>query len=139
MRLLGKRRKKKRKTDLDLTPLMDVIFILLIFFMITSTFHEETRVLDLTLPRAKNPKIVKMDKFLTINVTKENLIYIDTDEEPVDPAKLQEILKQRIEESEVKNVLINGDEDAKYKTITAIIDALNALEIDGISFAVIYS
>ena len=86
-------KKKRRASEIDITPLMDVIFLLLIFFMVASSFHEETRALEVTLPRAEHPKIITVDEaVLNITVTKENRIFLNDDE--VEPTELIEKLKQ---------------------------------------------
>ena len=137
MRILGKKN-RRRPTDVDLTPLMDVIFLLLVFFMVATSFHEESRALDVSLPRAENPKVISLDeRVLSITISKDDNIFLNEDE--IDPAKLKEELNRRILDTGFKHVLIKADAEAKYRNIVAIIDVLTILEVDGISFAVLYT
>lgn len=137
MRILGKKN-RRRPTDVDLTPLMDVIFLLLVFFMVATSFHEESRALDVSLPRAENPKVISLDeRVLSITISKDDNIFLNEDE--IDPAKLKEELNRRILDTGFKHVLIKADAEAKYRNIVAIIDVLTVLEVDGISFAVLYT
>ena len=137
MRILGKKN-GRRPTDVDLTPLMDVIFLLLVFFMVATSFHEESRALDVSLPRAENPKVISLDeRVLSLTISKDDNIFLNEDE--IDPAKLKEELNRRILDTGFKHVLIKADAEAKYRNIVAIIDVLTVLEVDGISFAVLYT
>lgn len=137
MRILGKKN-RRRPTDVDLTPLMDVIFLLLVFFMVATSFHEESRALDVSLPRAENPKVISLDeRVLSITISKDDNIFLNEDE--IDPTKLKEELNRRILDTGFKHVLIKADAEAKYRNIAAVIDVLTVLEVDGISFAVLYT
>jgi len=132
-----KKKKERRRTDVDITPLLDVIFLLLVFFMVATTFHEETRAIDVTLPRAENPKIITMnEKVLSVPTSSDDRFFLNEDE--VEPTDLRKALNDRIIETGFKHVLVKGDRDAKYQNIAAVIDALSALEVEGISFAVLY-
>ena len=133
-----KKTKRRKQTDIDITPLLDVMFLLVIFFMVASSFHEETRALEVALPRAENPTIITVDeKVLTVTVTKDDRVFMD--EQEVEPSKLKEELNKRVKETGFKNVIIRADSDAKYRSIVAVIDAANAVETEGISFAVLYT
>ena len=133
------RKKKKRgATEIDITPLLDVMFLLVVFFMVATSFHEETRALEVTLPRAENPKIIAVNEdVLNITVTKDNRIFLNDDE--IAPEKLKEELNERVKDTGFKNVIIRGDSEASYRSIVGIIDAANAVETEGISFAVLYT
>ncbi|MDP6358055.1 MAG: biopolymer transporter ExbD [Planctomycetota bacterium] len=137
MRILGKKNKRK-KTDVDITPLMDVIFLLLVFFMVATSFHEESRALDVTLPRAENPKVISLDeRVLSITISKDDHFFLNEDE--IEPAKLREELDRKILETGFKHVLIKADAETKYRNIAAVIDVLTVLDVEGVSFAVIYT
>ena len=116
---------------------MDVIFLLLVFFMVATTFHEETRAIDVTLPRAENPKIITLnEKVLSITISRDDRFFLNDEE--TEPADLKKALNDLVLDTGFKHVLIKGDREAKYQNIAAVIDALSALEVEGISFAVLY-
>ena len=132
------RKQKRKATEIDITPLMDVVFLLLIFFMVATSFHEETRALDVSLPRAENPKIITIDEqVLTITVTKDDRLFLD--EVEIEPKALKDELDRFAMETGFRNVIVKGDESAKYRTIAAVLDALTMVETEGISFAVTYT
>lgn len=131
-------KKQRESTEIDLTSLIDVIFLLLIFFMVATSFHEETRVLDIDLPRALNPKVITIDEnVLSIMVTKDNRIFLNNDE--IEPSNLTDELNTRAKKTGFRNVIIKGDAETSYRNIVAVIDAANAVETKGISFAVLYT
>ena len=133
---IGKR--KRKKTQIDITSLIDVMFLLVIFFMVATSFHEETRVLEVTLPRAEKPKVVTVNEdVLNVTVTGDNRIFFGDDE--IEPEKVREELRKRLRDSEIKQVIIHGDIKAEYRYIISVVDASNIAEAEGISFAVLYT
>jgi len=129
---------RRLSTDVEITPLLDVMFLLVIFFMVASSFHEETRVLEVALPRADNPKVITIDEaVLNVTVTREGRIFLNDDE--IEPPNLRRELRERVRETGFRNMIIRGDSDAPYRHIVAVIDAANAVETEGISFAVLYA
>lgn len=66
--------RKRRNAELDLTPLIDVVFILLIFFVLTSTFKKKEYLMDLNLPSAESGAIVSEDiETIDIDLSEEAL------------------------------------------------------------------
>ena len=61
------RRQRKDEVDVNLTPLIDVVFLLLIFFMVSTTFTKETR-LSVVLPEAKGVAALDSDKVVEVSV-----------------------------------------------------------------------
>ncbi len=70
----GSRRKRREFLETELTSLIDVVFLLLIFFMATSVFKKDELSLSLTLPAAgKGETINKQAEFIRLEVTKEKI------------------------------------------------------------------
>lgn len=134
---IGRKQRQNRETDIDITPLMDVIFLLLIFFMVATSFREQTRALDVNLPRAENPSIITLDEnVLTITIDENKLIYLD--KELIENENLKKELDKRIRETGYRRAIIKADASTPYHIVVAVVDALNAVETEGISFAVRY-
>ena len=77
-------RQSEVETDINLTPLIDVVFLLLIFFMVTTTFSKEAQI-KLQLPEATSAeKANPEERFLTIQITEfgEYAVKGPDDEEP---------------------------------------------------------
>lgn len=63
-------RQRQEEVNVNLTPLIDVVFLLLIFFMVSTTFTKETH-LEVDLPEAKGDAVVSEEKTLEILITDE--------------------------------------------------------------------
>ncbi|MFT5754838.1 MAG: biopolymer transport protein ExbD [Flavobacterium sp.] len=80
---LGKTRNKV-STEFNMSSMTDIVFLLLIFFMITSTMVT-TNALDLVLPKAKGK--TDSNKNITVNITKDLQFFVDKD--PIDETQLE--------------------------------------------------
>ncbi|WP_339837445.1 biopolymer transporter ExbD [uncultured Flavobacterium sp.] len=80
---LGKTRNKV-STEFNMSSMTDIVFLLLIFFMITSTMVT-TNALDLVLPKAKGK--TDSNKNITVNITKDLQFFVDKD--PIDEIQLE--------------------------------------------------
>ncbi len=127
MRFAYKRAREHQ--GLDLTPLMDVMFIILIFFMVAATF-ELNRTIKLSLPKSLtgDSKISK-DKIL-IEVGQGGEICLNG--EIISINDLSGGLQQ-IENYANCTVYVLGDENASYKYVVEVIDLLKVLSISDIS------
>ena len=69
-------RRPQRDNSINLTPLIDVVFLLLIFFMVTTTFTRETRML-ISLPEAESESIAREKKVVELVVSKDGSYAVD--------------------------------------------------------------
>jgi biopolymer transport protein ExbD len=69
-------RRPQRDNSINLTPLIDVVFLLLIFFMVTTTFTRETRML-ISLPEAEAESIAREEKVVELVVSKDGSYAVD--------------------------------------------------------------
>lgn len=104
----------------------DVAFLLIIFFMLTSTFARDTG-LDITLPRALSSETLEKRE-VTIWVSREGRIRVN--EAWIDPADLREVLRREFAQADVKGVTIRGDEAVPYGTIVTVMDVAKLLGAD---------
>ena len=114
---LRKRRKREQVSNLDITNLVDVIFALLIIFMITAPMM--TQGVQVDLPKAESEAVESDDKLIQISITKENLIFIDDKE-----VTLQEFsgaFKSRFNNDADTPVFINADKTVPYGIVVGII------------------
>lgn len=105
------KRKKRAVTALDLTPLIDVVFLLIIFFMVSTTFDKYGRInIDLPTASVKTPE---NNKTVEIVIDKDEKYYIhDTGKNtPINIEELPKLL------AGVKEVSVTGDKNLKYQII----------------------
>lgn len=105
-------RKKRPILALDLTPLIDVVFLLIIFFMVSTTFNKYGKI-DIELPSSTLEKPQEEKKSLEIVIDKDQNYYIviDGKSEPIEFENMGNYLNG------VKEVTIAGDKDLKYQVI----------------------
>jgi biopolymer transport protein ExbD len=113
-------KKTKHKAGLNLTSLIDVLFILIIFFAVSSTFLEQPGI-ELKLPEAQSGNTQLIDKVI-INVDQDGNIYLN--DKPVQLDALAEQVKKLNEKREEKSVTLNADANVRHGTVISIMDAL---------------
>lgn len=128
---LMSRRKDEGPGEIDLTPMLDVVFILLIFFIVTSVFVTEAGI-DVQKPEASTGDPRSKDLIL-IAVTADGEIWIDG--EPVDPRFIRARFELRLAESPNSSVVIQGDRAATNEHVMAIMRAAREAEIASVSIS----
>ena len=124
-------RKKQKDMGIDMGPLMDLVFILLIFFVVTSSFSRETGV-DVTKPQAQSASQLEKENLL-IAITREGTIHIN--ERQVDLASLQDILKQSLAKTPDREAVIIADKGSETGVLVQVIDACNLSGVKKVSIA----
>ncbi len=113
---------------IDLTPMLDVVFIMLIFFIVTASFIKEPGV-DINRPDATTASAVKTP--ILVAVTGDNKVWINKSEVDIRQVKLQ--LQVLLAETPKGKVVIQADKEANIKTLTQVAQAARELGIGEIS------
>lgn len=113
----------------ELTPLIDVMFLLLVFFMLTTTFEREDALtsIPVELPQAKQSRKITRDAAAVL-VVQEDGKYICGDK-PCTRDALPDVLRIRMEMSRDSVVVISAHENAPYHSLVYIYDVLQSLGI----------
>lgn len=114
----------------DMTPLIDVVFQLLIFFMLTSSFIAQPGI-KINLPKAVTSEVVQEAKNATITLTKENLLYFN--EKLISESELKEKLTQAAKAR--KTMLIKADRGTPLGKVVGIWDLCRDSGITQINIA----
>jgi biopolymer transport protein ExbD len=125
------RRTRRRLGGIDISPMMDMTFILLIFFVVTSTFTRETGI-DVSKPKASSVKELSQQSIL-IGITRQGTIHIN--ETQVNLSSLQTILRQMMAESPDRPVIIVSDRDAPSGKIVDVLDECNLARVRKVSIS----
>ncbi|MGM0507719.1 MAG: ExbD/TolR family protein [Fusobacteriota bacterium] len=127
-------RKIKRRTGgdifLELTPLIDVVFLLLIFFMVSTTFVDINTGINIVLPHSTVNEI-SQSREVIITVTEKEKIYVN--KEQVDINELQFKIEEVLMENKKDNVIIKADKNLSHGLIVDIMTKsknAGATEID---------
>ena len=108
--------------DINVTPLVDVMLVLLIIFMITAPMLHQG--IDVNLPRADaQPLPMSEENPIVLSVRENGMVYIA--DEPVHPTRLEEILLPMLEERPGDPVFIKGDRAVDYGRVVEVLDLLH--------------
>ena len=124
-------RRKQKDVGIEMGPLMDIVFILLIFFVVTSSFTRETGV-DVTKPQAQSASQLEKENLL-IAITREGTIHMN--ERQVDLASLQDILKQSLAKAPDREAVVIADKEAGTGVLVQVIDMCNLAGVKKVSIA----
>jgi biopolymer transport protein ExbD len=132
-------RKKRRRLGIriDMTPLVDVAFLLLTFFMLTTTFSLP-QVMDITLPPSETKSEVTEASLLLVRLMEDGRIFwnMGTDApRALDANALRAFLQERINTNPTMITLVKVDRKSKYSNMVRIIDELHLANITRYSLA----
>jgi len=112
-------RKQSEEPRIDLTPMVDVVFLLLIFFMISTTFVE-TPGISIKLPEASSQTIDREPKEVKIYLSREGDIYHRDQKISLDGFK--SLLAEHQSEAERTTVLLLADQESRHGKVVALMD-----------------
>jgi len=115
----------EEEVELNMTPMLDVVFILLIFFIVTSVFIKEPGV-DTTRPDAvtegrENPSML-------VAVTADNEIWVNR--RVYEMNELRGVIEQLLQENPLGKAMIQGDEGANIGLILDVQELLSEMEVE---------
>lgn len=114
------RRKNRIRAEVNLTPLIDVMMSLLAIFMITAPLL--TTGIPLTLPKGDGKTIEGQEKTLDIGITKDDKIYVGTNEVQMDT--LVSKVSAIVAENPQINIIISGDTNSSYGRVIEVMALL---------------
>lgn len=120
---------KRRETlGIDLTPVIDVVFILLIFFIVSSVFKKEELALILDLPSssADTKEVSKDEVFIELSPTKLAIKGIEVSFE-----SLEDNLKDI--KNKTKAIIVRIDETVEYKRVVKVLDLLQKYDLNNLA------
>ncbi len=141
----GKVRAKKQSTKIDMTPMVDLAFLLLTFFMLTTTFSKP-QTMEIVMPdkekvEEENQTKVKRSLAMTIVLGENDKIYYyyGSDDAEITPEVgvtnfskdgIRQVLRTRIQQVPKTFVLIKAQDRAKYKNMVDILDEMNITSVE---------
>ena len=117
--------------EIDLTPMLDVVFIMLIFFIVTATFIKETGV-EVNRPDTETAELKKTVSLL-VGVAPDSGVWID--KKKVDIRNVRPTMERLHAENPKGGLVIQADGDSKVEKVIAIMDAARAIGINQVAIA----
>ena len=111
--------RNKISANFNMSSMTDMIFILLIFFMIMTTLVDPNKknALKVDLPKSSKHKVQKPE-VTRVYITKDNQFYID--DKPVTESNLEQFLLQRLEGYQKPRVSLHADKDVPYENVVKV-------------------
>lgn len=118
-------RRRKRKAllppEIMLSPMIDMIFLLLVFFIISTMYMSEVKTIPIRLPVARNSENVSKSSF-NVSVKQDGSLYLDEDRIDIEQLVANAAMESKRDGS--FSVIIRADGDADYKLVIALMDKL---------------
>ncbi|MCA8837627.1 MAG: biopolymer transporter ExbD [Gammaproteobacteria bacterium] len=121
----------EEESSIDITPMLDIVFIMLIFFIVTATFVKETGV-DVNRPEASTAEKKERANIL-IAIDSRDRIFMDKRE--IDPRAVRANIQRMRAESPEGSVVIQADSESRHEVLVLVIDAARQAGIFNVAIA----
>ncbi len=123
---------ENEESSIDMTPMLDIVFIMLIFFIVTTSFVKEAGI-DINKPVAKSTQQKEKNNNIMVAITGEEEIWID--KRQIDIRSLRASIQSLTSSDEKSNVIIQADKMAKTGILVDVMDQIKMAGIENISIA----
>jgi biopolymer transport protein ExbD len=131
LNISASRRAAKKSLELNIAPLIDMVFILLIFFLVTTSFVKETGV-DISRPTASTA-VAKTKSTILIGITRDNTIHLDRRE--IDVRAVRSGVERAMAENPEASVVIVADKDSRTGLVISVMDACKLAGAENVALA----
>ncbi len=108
--------------SIDLTPIIDMVFLLLIFFLVATTFHQTEREMQIVLPESRwAGPVSTVLREIIINVDAEGQIIVNG--RTIEPSELRSLIEWAVAANPEQKVTVRGDRRTAYANIVRVLDA----------------
>lgn len=137
------RPRSRHQADINLTPLIDVVFLLLIFFMVSTTFKDESR-LRVQLPNAQGEAVPAQEPdIIRILIDREGVFEINNETLPESGTgalaqRLSNVLATMQGQRSERSVLIQADAQTSHQAVMTALDAARRAGLTRVAFATVH-
>ena len=138
------RHKKRDKLDITLISMIDVLFVLLLFFMVSTTFNRNTQV-KVSLPEANGAEAEQSPKMVTLTITANGVYFLKGEDGVSHELVNQQIetlkqeLQKLVEHSKDQPFIINADGKTPHQAVITALEAAGDVGFNHITFAALHS
>jgi biopolymer transport protein ExbD len=121
------------RSDINVTPLVDVVLVLLIIFMVITPLLQRGKSVD--LPKARHAVANKTQgpEPLFLSVTKDGSAYIESDKTPATPEQLTTAMREAVAAG--KRVMLKADGQTEYSHVRPVLDRASKAKLKGVQLA----
>ena len=120
----------KEEVRIELTPLIDIIFQLVLFFMVSTTFDQDPAI-DIALPESSSQQVVSKDVSTEIWIDKKGTILVD--QLSVSSSELASMVQQKLKKNKDLLIIVNADQNVEHQKVVSLIDELQQIGVKKIS------
>ncbi len=124
--------RKRHEVELNMSPLIDMVFILLIFFLVTTSFVKEWAV-EVKQPIASNQPASEDQKNMFISIDKDGYIYIEN--QMIDIRSVRSRLERWFSDNPMGNVIITSDAQSLWGVSIEVLDQVRQVGISNVVVA----
>ena len=128
-----KEREQGEDAAIDMTPMLDIVFIMLIFFIVTTSFIKEAGI-EVNKPSAKTV-VLKKGANIFVAITAEGDVWLD--KRQVDPDTVRVNIERLLAEQASEVVIVQADEEAEHGKVVDVMDQIKAAGVNRIAVAAI--
>ncbi|PYX37515.1 MAG: biopolymer transporter ExbD [Acidobacteria bacterium] len=115
-------------SDINVTPLVDVVLVLLIIFMVTAPVLQSG--IEVSVPKTRSVKEITEER-MVISINKQQRVFLGND--PVNINEIKGKLRQKIRDPQNQSVFIRADEDVPFGAFATVMDAVKSAGITNVS------
>ncbi len=116
---------EEENSQINILPMIDIIFVILSFFIVSSLYLVKLETIPVNLPNAETSNQEK-DSVIVITLDLENKVFID--DKFIDISILENEIRSKIRVSNNKKVVLRADKGIKYERVISILDILRKIE-----------
>ena len=127
--IIGAGAQRDAEPSVELTPIIDMVFLLLIFFLVATTYQQAERETRIALPEAEaGGPISSVLREIVINVDETGAIVVGGQSTALE--ELRALVERAVETNPDQKVSVRGDRDAPYGSVARVLDVCKAAGID---------
>jgi biopolymer transport protein ExbD len=131
LNITAARRGRRQSLELNMAPLIDMVFILLIFFLVTTSFVKETGI-DINRPTASTA-VSKEKGSILVGITKDGRVYIDKRE--IDIRAVRANVERALAENPESQVVVVADKESQTGVVIIVMDGCRLAGANNVSLA----
>ena len=116
---------EEENSQINILPMIDIIFVILSFFIVSSLYLVKLETIPVNLPSAVNSNQEK-DSLIVVTLNLDNRVFID--DKFIDISTLENEIRSKLKGSDYKKVVIRADKGIKYGKVVSILDVLRKIE-----------
>jgi biopolymer transport protein ExbD len=126
-------RRNPKKARIEIIPMIDTIFFLLVFFMISTLSMSQYRGMPVNLPKAASGQQAPAES-AAITIDNQGRVFID--KQPVEKEMLGDLLRQQLEDNADLLVIINADDGVEHGRVVEVMDIARGANVARMAIAV---